>query len=238
MEIPTWGQLLDNFCSVRETNPHYEEFATRRYNFAACDDTQRCRLVFLKGVLQEPENKTLVRKGRFIWCKHLKYEGVGLDGLRRISFTVDSGRKRFCISENNILCIPSKLCVANNRYFRSRSKTFLPFSSVFSYEKTLRMMSKYSPHDEKLFADIVQGESPYKPGTLVSPRLGYFSPEVDPEKILNKEILRHKAHPCGLILGRSRSDNTYIKKEFYRVRFGDTTYERVHPTQMEILNEV
>ena len=30
----------------------------------------------------------------------------------------------------------------------------------------------------------------------------------------------------------------FIGREFYRVRFGDTTYERVHPVQLEIINEV
>ena len=45
-------------------------------------------------------------------------------------------------------------------------------------------------------------------------------------------------HPCGIILGKEIIDDKFIGKEFYRVRFGNTTYEKVHPIQMEILNEV
>ena len=54
----------------------------------------------------------------------------------------------------------------------------------------------------------------------------------------NKSIFYDKAHPCGIVLGRSLPVDSFAGKEFYRVRFGDTTYERIHPVQMEIINEV
>jgi len=87
------------------------------------------------------------------------------------------------------------------------------------------------------FVRTLQKESPFQPGTLVVPRLGYFHPQLDPGK-LNKEIVEHREHPCGIILGPSLVENDYVAKEFYRVRFGKTTYERIHPVQMEIINEV
>ena len=59
-----------------------------------------------------------------------------------------------------------------------------------------------------------------------------------PAKKINKEISSSQEHPCGIILGPSRNDNEYVSREFYRVRFGGTTYEKVHPVQMEIINEV
>jgi len=129
MSYPTWGQLIDGFCSVKKDNPYYEDFACRRYNYASSDDRNSCRLIFLKDVLCDEGNKTLRRKGRFIWCKNLKYEGRNTDGVRSISFTVDKGQKRFCVGENNILSLPSNFCVANNRFFRQKEKTFFPFSS-------------------------------------------------------------------------------------------------------------
>ena len=237
MSFPTWGQLVESFCSIKKLNPHYEEFARRRYNFAASVDKRSCRLIFLKDVLKSKGNKTLRRNGRFIWCRDLRYEGRNPDGLRSISFTVDKGKKRFEIGENNILCLPSHICVSNNPFSKAKHKTFLPFSSVFSYKNSLAMMAKNSHTNTEDFIQKVEKESPYQPGTLVVPRLGYFQPEGDRQKI-DKKILSLDQHPCGIILGRSVESNTYVPREFYRVRFGDTTYERVHPVQMEIINEV
>ena len=237
MFFPTWGDLVNSFCSIREPNPYFEEFANRRYNFAASTDKWSCRLIFLKDVLKQKENKTLRRNGRFIWCRNLKYEGRNTDGVRSISFTVDKGSKRFYVGENNILCLPSGICVGNNRYFKPKQKTFLPFSSVFSYKPSFNMMLKNSEYDEADFRNLIQKDSPYCPGSLVSPRLGYFQPSIEPEKML-KQIGEHKQHPFGIILGRYKEENDYVSREFYRVRFGDTTYERVHPVQMEVINEV
>ena len=204
MNFPTYEQLINQHCSVErffnpitmitESNPNYEPIAKRRYNYSPSSDVTFVRLVFLKGVLQDPTNKTLVRKGRFIWCKNLKYEGRSLDGLRQISFTVDKGSKKFLITENNIMCLPAKIFVNNNKYFRSKDKTFVAFSSVFSYKNTISMMLK------------------------------------------NTEPVGEE-HPCGIILGPALL-NDYIGREFYRVRFGSTTYEKIHPIQMEIINEV
>lgn len=238
MIFPTWGQLTDNFCSVERNNPYYEEFAARRYNYAASNDRHSCRLIFLKDVVTNPSYKTLRRKGRFVWCRNLKYEGINSGGVREISFTVDKGQKRFHIGENNVLCLPSHICVSNHRYFKPKLKTFFPFSTVFSYKNSLNMMVKNSDYKnlEELLEAITK-DNPYQPGTLVMPRRGYFYPELNPDKI-NKEIVSHRQHPCGIILGPAINDNDYVVREFYRVRFGDTTYEKVHPVQMEIINEV
>ena len=117
MNFPTWGELIDLYCASRGDNPYYEEFANRRYNPSSMSDAHACRLVFLRPVLDTPGNKTLRRKGRFIWCKNFRYEGRNKDGFRQLSFTVDKGRKRFIAAENNILCVPAKSYVLNNRFF-------------------------------------------------------------------------------------------------------------------------
>ena len=237
MKFPTWGQLVKSHCSVKLDNPYYEEFANRRYNFGASIDKYSCRLIFLKDVLKKKGNKTLRRKGRFLWCRNLQYEGVNEDGVRGVSFTIDRGQKRFYVGENNLLCLPSRVCVSNNRFFKSRHKTFLPFSTVFSYANSFNMMLKNSGHHQDEFCKILNSDSPYQPGTLVTPRVGYFFPDIQPQEI-NKTIADEREHPCGIILGPSLLENDYVRKEFYRVRFGKTTYERVHPVQMEIVNEV
>jgi len=85
-------------------------------------------------------------------------------------------------------------------------------------------------------SDLVRKDSPYRPGTLVIPRLGYFYPVVELRE--NHPGSRHNAHPCGLVLGPALDNNSDGGREFYRVRFGETTYERVHPVQMEVVNEV
>jgi hypothetical protein len=234
--FPTWGELMNGFCIHRQS-VYYEDFANRRYNYAPTLDNEACRLIFLKDVLKNDDNRTLQRQGRFIWCKELQYEGRNSHGYRQLSFSVDHGKKRFLTSERNTLCLPSTLCVSNNRYFKSKSKLFHPFSSVFAYEKTIKMMADATHLTQNDFKAEVLHDSPYKPGTLIIPRRGYFHPEVDPNNI-NVEIKEDEAHPCGIILGPQLIENKYVAKEFYRVRFGATTYERVHPVQMEIINEI
>ncbi len=237
MNFPTWGDLIRDFCSAKTSPSYYEEFATRRYNYAASNDRYSCRLIFLKDVLKDKDNKTLRRQGRFIWCRQLKYEGRNDEGVRSVSFTVDKGQKRFHVGENNILCLPSNICVHNNRFFKSKKKTFLPFSTVFSYDSSLNMMIKNANGDKAKLLASIEEDSPYRPGTLVSPRRGYFFPDIDPKK-LERDISAEQSHPCGIILGPSLEENKYVGKEFYRVKFGNTTYEKIHPVQMEIVNEI
>lgn len=248
MSNPTRESLFDNYCANEsihsslgsKPNPFYEEFANRRYNPSPIVDKQRCRLVFLKDVMKNKTNKTLRRDGRFIWCKELSYEGKGDEGFRQVSFSIHGGAKRFTVSENNVLCIPSSVYVHNNRYFKTKLSTFKPFSSVFGYDKTINMMikhGKYSNREE--FIETIEKDSPYKPGALVVPRLGYFYPEVSNDFSVQKNAQLNKGrHPCGIILGKSFTADDYYGREFYRVRFGSTTYERVHPVQMEVINEI
>ena len=245
MNLASVGDLQDQFCSKRNyenksgfvRNPWHEDFANRRYNYSPNLDKDSVRIVFLRDVLEEPGNKTLRRKGRFIWCSNLRYEGKDENGLRACSFTVDKGSKRFKVSENNMMCIPSKIFVNNSRYFRSTEKTFLPFSTIFSYQNALRLMSQGSGLTKIQHRELVEGDSPYTPGTLVYPRLGYFYPMTTDIPKAELQFWKREPHPCGLILGPSFLEDR-LGREFYRVRFGDTTYEKVHPVQMEIINEV
>ena len=103
------------------------------------------------------------------------------------------------------------------------------------------MMSSGTDLEQSGLKDRMRQDNPYRPGTLVSPRLGYFYPDQQ----VSREILtaddKNAAeieHPCGIILGPSLVNGDYSGREFYRVRFAHTTYERVHPIQMEIINEV
>ena len=80
---------------------------------------------------------------------------------------------------------------------------------------------------------IIDADNPYKPGTLIAPRLGYFYPDQAAYQT-TKQLNLDEDHPCGLILGPALVDN-YLGRELYRVRFGDYTHEKVHPAQMEII---
>tara|TARA_R100000234_G_C4994661_1_gene177237 strand:- start:97 stop:861 length:765 start_codon:yes stop_codon:yes gene_type:complete len=254
MSLPSWRDLYKYHCTsskisennVTQDNPYYEYMSERRYNYSTANDIKSCRLVFLKDVLNNPQNKTLIRKGRFIWCKDLKYEGRDTTGIRQISFSIDKGQKRFTVSENNCLCVPVKSYINNNRFFRSREKTFIAFASVFAYKNTFNMMLKNTDYAREEFKRVLENDNPLKPGALVSPRVGYFYPEQigGLQRVGGKNALMHnkqdsyEEHPCGIILGPSFVNDDATGREFYRVRFGDTTYERVHPVQLEIINEV
>jgi|TARA_A100001015_G_scaffold216743_1_gene243429 hypothetical protein len=244
MKFPTWEELLTHHCTVsrystpegsRRENYYHESFAVRRFNVSSGDDTHEFRFVFLKAVLENVSNSTLCRHGRFIWCRNLRYEGVSDLGYRQVSFTVDQGKKRFRVSENNMLCIPSKIFVSNNRFFRTKDKTFMPFSSAFSYSNSVKAMALAENSSAETLLERIERDSPFKPGTLVVPRVGYFYPAIQPE-LTSTQSLKH-SHPCGIILGPSLVDD-YIGRELYRVRFGATTYEKVHPIQMEIINAI
>ena len=246
MATPTWQELQDCFCAntwirkpdaALELNPYFEAMANRRYNYSTAPDRSACRLVFLDPVLKNPANKTLVRNGRFIWCSNLRYEGLAEDGLRQISFTVDKGNKRFIVSENNVLCVPSNVFINNGRYFRKKDKTFKAFSSVFSYSSAITMMAKQDGTDLDDIKSKIALDSPYKPGTLVAPRLGYFYPITYSPGTANRPSVLDEP-PYGIIIGSSFDNSDFSGREFYRVRFAGTTYERVHPVQMEIINEV
>jgi len=243
MSFPTWEDLLSGHCSnpsirryppqgpaTKMNNPQFEEWASRRFNYSPRSDRLECRLVFLRKAAQKPSHQTLSRDGRFIWCSDLRYEGRDPDGYRQVSFVVDKGRKRFVVSENNMLCLPSKTYVGNNKFFRRKDRMFNPFSTVFEYNNTLTMMQANGNYTLAQFRSLIEADNPHRPGTLVAPRVGYFYPRTE-------ATVPSGHHPCGIILGRGLFDS-YLGKEFYRVQFGDTIYEQVHPVQMEIINEV
>jgi hypothetical protein len=288
--IDSWYKLADHFCARRASlghkkNDYFEQFSIRRYNYAQTGDTKSVRLIFLGATADNPVNKTLVRNGRFIWCKNLAYEGTNEEGFRQISFTIGKGKKRFIVPENLILCLPSSIYVNNNGFMRHYDKIFSSFSSVFRYEKALRLMLRTSDYsDLEEFVNQVETDSPYKTGTLVKPRLGYFMP--NREKLTKKmhdlileycrqnfcldkfqdllRVLTHyqgsivptddkelvdsffewcetyslSDHPYGIILGKYRETSNYAGRELYRVSFGGTIYEKVHPVQLEVVSEI
>jgi hypothetical protein len=253
MPTPTWGDLHKYHCSYEflcdsngrrnysdhTINPYYEPMAARRFNYSTSRDSSVCRLVFLQGVLEDSSNRTLCRNGRFIWCKSLAYEGTDpRSGLRKISFTIDKGKKRFTVLENQAVCLPSKSFINNNRYMKKRHSTFGGFGTVFGYNNTRNMMYRSAKHKyadcQDLF-DRIAEDCPYRPGTLVRARKGYFYPDplTRPTKFNDQE-----EYPYGIILAPSLGNREYCGREFYQVRFGQTTYDRIHPVEMEIINEV
>jgi len=252
MSTPTWGELDKYHCALEWTkvydergilntipNPFHEQLAARRYNYSVSSDSSSCRLVFLKSVLRDRRNKTLCRNGRFIWCRNLRYEGPDSHtGLRRISFTVDKGKKRFTVLEDEVLCVPANSYINNSRFFKKRETTFRAFGTVFGYSNTRSMMYRAAkddfPERESFFRKI-QEDCPYKPGVLIRVRKGYFYPDpITRPQPYNEE----DQYPYGIIIAPSQENSDYSGREFYRVRFGQTTYERVHPVEMEIVNEV
>ena len=287
----SWYSLADHFCARRSSrghveNTYFERCVIRRYNYAHTADTKSIRLIFLREAGNDPNNKTLIRNGRFIWCKNLSYEGLNSAGLREVSFTIGKGKKRFTIAENLVLCLPSNTYVNNNSFLRDYDKIFPSFSSVFYYEKAQRLMAKSSPLTSlEVLARRIEEDCPYRPGVLVKPRMGYFMPNREklsdqmdtlasefcaqhfcrdkfPDlknalaapnaaRIATQAItplldrfflwyntLSTSEHPYGIILGKSRETSGYTGRELYRVNFGGTIYEQVHPIQMEITNEI
>tara|TARA_R110000796_G_scaffold95901_1_gene201328 strand:- start:1649 stop:2530 length:882 start_codon:yes stop_codon:yes gene_type:complete len=188
MKNSTWYDLADHFCAREKSllddgaNQYFERFAARRYNYAASSSISAIRLVFLASAATAPENKTLVRDGRFIWCKNLRFEGVDDCNLRKLSFTIANGKKRFYVSERDVLALPHTVFINNNSFFKNYEKVFSSFSSVFSYRESLRMMKNSDGYDwESLeeFSNYVNSYTPFQPGTLVRPRLGLFIPRID-----------------------------------------------------------
>ena len=103
------------------------------------------------------------------------------------------------------------------------------------------MMIKNSSNAREDFIQRIEKENPYRSGALVAPRLGYFYPTQMAPLELQRCAAGHKAsdeHPYGIIIGPSLDNSDYSGREYYRVKFGATIYEKVHPVQMEIINEV
>ena len=187
MKQHTWYDLADHFCAREKSlldrgkNKYFERLAARRYNYANKNITGAVRLVFLKEVAADKTNKTLVRNGRFVWCKNLTYEGVNDDGYRMISFTIADGNKRFYVSERHVLAIPHNIYINNNSFFMKYNKVFASFSSVFSYREAAKTMKRNDDgHWEDLddFMDYLRCDTPFPPGTLVRARKGMFFPRL------------------------------------------------------------
>jgi hypothetical protein len=190
----SWLKLYQDFFGDRVkcysdgmVNESWEEISHRRYNYSSSDDVHAVRLLFPKIILEEhPHYKTLVRKGRAIWCYGLKYEGVSAKGYRQVSFHLKGGQKRFLVEERYALCVPSKASVIP-RPWRSNSEVFKPFGALFAYESALQLMYTHTTaaipsYNE--FIEQVKADCPFKPGVLVRPRLGYFYPRLDRQEQL------------------------------------------------------
>ena len=187
MSLPTWHDLADSFCS-RETsllqcgeNEHFERLAVRRYNYVTPRPGQ-AKLVFLKSAsIHNPENATLVRDGKYVWCEGFSYEGKTETGHRQLSFNAPGVRKaRFTVSERDVLTIPNHAHVSNNAWFRRKyNKLFIPFRSVFSNESVIQGIADSEGIDSQTaYRRFMIDESPYVPGTLVAPRHGLFYPDL------------------------------------------------------------
>ena len=168
-------------------NEHFEELSRRRYNYSPATDRKRVRLVFPKQILsRHPHYKTLVRKGRALWCFDLKYAGVSPAGYRQFSFHLKGGKKRFTVEERDALCIPVH-CSVIPVPWRPDHKVFTPFGTVFGYEQALQLMFRnrddlgLSYND---FLALLDAASPFKPGALVRPRLRYYYPRKPREEVL------------------------------------------------------
>tara|TARA_R110000851_G_scaffold26843_2_gene75664 strand:+ start:1013 stop:1894 length:882 start_codon:yes stop_codon:yes gene_type:complete len=188
MTTKTWYDLADHFCTREKSlldggdNQYFERLAARRYNYAKKSTPGAVRLVFLQSAGADSTNKTLLRNGRFVWCKNLRYEGINKDSLRKLSFTIGKGKKRFVVTEEDVLVIPGNIFINNNSFFRNYSKVFSSFPSVFNCRECLKIMRRSDEYnwgslDE--FAEYIASYTPFRPGTLVQPRLGLFIPKID-----------------------------------------------------------
>lgn len=188
MATKAWYDLADHFCAREKSlldggdNQYFERLAARRYNYAKKATPGAVRLVFLQSAGEDSTNKTLLRNGRFVWCKNLRYEGINKESLRKLSFTIGKGKKRFVVTEKDVLVIPGNIFINNNSFFRNYNKVFSSFSSVFKCRECLKIMKRsdeyhWSSLDE--FAEYIASYTPYRPGTLVQPRMGFFIPKID-----------------------------------------------------------
>ena len=179
--------LADHFCAREKSlldkgdNKYFERLAARRYNYATKNIIGSLRLVFLKGVTENKNNKTLFRDGRFIWVKNIKYEGRDAEGYRNVSFTISNGNKRFIVSERYMLAIPNNIYINNNSFFKKYNRIFVSFSSLFNCREAAKMMKRNDDNnweDIDCFMEHLKSESPFRPGTLVRPRRGLFFPKL------------------------------------------------------------
>ncbi len=187
MKQHTWYDLADHFCARDKSlldggkNKYFERFAARRYNYANNPPLGAVRLVFLKQAADDKNNKTLVRNGRFVWCKDLKYEGKSPSGYRKLSFRISNGNKRFEVSEQHVVAIPHNIYINNNSFFRKYNKIFSSFASVFDYRDAVKIMKRNDDgqwRDLDDYMDYLRCETPFRPGSLVRPRKGMFFPNL------------------------------------------------------------
>ena len=252
MRQHTWYDLADHFCARDSSlldggkNKYFERFAARRYNYAHSPPLNSVRLVFLKEVAKDKNNKTLVRNGRFIWCKDLRYEGRCPSGYRTISFRIGDGNKRFNVSEKHVLAIPHNIYINNNSFFRKYNKIFSSFASVFDYRDAVKIMKRNDDghwNDLEDYMDYLRCETPFRPGTLVKARKGMFFPnlkklqntmkELTQEFCISQGLLKHSDRLNDYLAGRPHS-YTSDDKELMKVvcRFNEWCQDKpqaAHP---------
>lgn len=234
----TWANLRKYYaCHDSLDNPFYEPFTRRRYNPIRSDDSGRIRLVFLNRTIDKyPDYRTLVRKGRPVWCENLSFEGTK-EGQRFFGFSLKGGKKRFTVSDSYCFLLPSRLYVFPSWPSKLGSSKSIcsRLGTVFGYPPAIKMMyNRIENSTETLdeFSQRINSLSPYKPGTLVSPRLGLFRP------MHNDFGGQDKEFPYGLIIRREQSKYQELYgRELFTVSFGQYMVENVHPIEMEIIND-
>ena len=239
----SWANLRKYYSCYPEIeggkNPFFEPFTHKRYNPSRIKDTNRFRLIFLSRTLDEyPKYQTLVRDGRPVWCENLKYEGAA-NNLRHFSFNLRNGKKRFTISENYCFLLPSRLYVYPSWPSRLGSSKSLcaRLGSIFGYPAAIDDMYKNNDKKESFqqFKARLDKESPFRPGVLISPRVGLFRPF---KKGTEKQAFDDTDQfPYGLII--RQEDAKYQElygRELFTVSFGGNIVENVHPIEMEVVN--
>ena len=234
----TWASLRKYYaCHESPDNPFFEPFTRRRYNPIRSDDSNRVRLVFLNRTLEVyPEYKTLVRKGRPVWCENLSFEGAR-NGHRFFGFNLKGGKKRFIVSDSCCFLLPSRLYVYPSWPSRlgSAKSVCSRLGTIFGCPPALKMMYNNLENSAETLEDFlarVDSLAPFKPGTLVSPRLGLFRP------MHNDFDDQDKQFPYGLIISREKSKYQELYgRELFTVSFGHYMVENVHPIEMEVIND-
>jgi hypothetical protein len=239
MKQHTWYDLADHFCARPNSlvdegkNKFFERFAARRYNYAHNPPPGSVRLVFLKEVANNKNNKTLSRAGRFIWCKHLKYEGRSDEGYRMISFKIGDGNKRFHVSEKHTLAIPHNIYINNNSFFRKYNRIFSSFASVFDYRDAVKVMRRNDDaqwDDLDDFADYLRCETPYRPGTLVQPKKGMFFPKLSKLQETMSVLVKEFCETKGFLQHADRLNDYLAGRSITHLNRNDELWEAFrHP---------
>jgi hypothetical protein len=226
-------------------NPNYEPAFERKYRVSKRVFEIAIRVVFLDSLLRDESYSKgysrLVKDGAPIWCYNLKYEGLSSRGYRRFSFTLENELKRFIVDSRHALLIPSRSGVTPKFYdgYTHRCKNF---GSVFAYAPAVQAMFEASAQPAESvveFFSYLKKESPFRPGALITPRLGLFSLVT---RNRSEILAGNLPFPYGVVLKRGKEEyetaGNLFGRESYEVMFGSEIYKDVHPNELEIVSHV